>query len=170
MLQELSDKLRKRVKALQNLRLQSDELHDALKGLSETESEAIRSHLPNVVCLNDKLKSLSTGKSIAPGTDNVVTVQELPALEGEILEASIGDRDFLPAWFLELGAKRQAAVGRIRGLKQTILLPNGNVVKPGDGWGTGLPVNRVPILTNHHVIESADFAKKESHYTVQFSG
>lgn len=160
MLQELSDKLQTRIKELQNLRLQRDELHDALKGLSETDAEVVRSHLPNVITLNDRIKSLSMGKNISPGSDNVVTIDELPAIELEMLEASIGSGDFLPAWFLEVGAKRQSAVCRIRA-KQTILLPNGNVVKPGDGWGTGFLLTESLLLTNNHVIESAEFAKKK---------
>jgi endonuclease G len=173
MFDKLSDKLKSTIQGLQDRHLQSDSLNDALQGLSDEEAETVRSYLPNVVRLSDKLKSLSTGKNITPGTDHVVAVKELPPIEQHLLEASIGVPDFLPAWFLELGAKRQASVCRIRA-KQNIVLPSGNVVKSGNGWGTGFMLSESLLLTNHHVIESADFAKKkvlaQFNFQVDFQG
>lgn len=73
-----------------------------------------------------------------------------------ILEATLGDLNFLPSIFLEQGAAAARAVGRI-------VVQHGfdhqGIERP-EGWkGTGFLVAKDLLLTNHHVLNSAEVCK-----------
>jgi endonuclease I/V8-like Glu-specific endopeptidase len=75
--------------------------------------------------------------------------QPMPAPVLNALERIIGTNDFVEASFLEAGARAARAVCRIE-----IAQPNGLVV----GYGTGVLVSPRLVLTNNHVLESAQDA------------
>lgn len=68
---------------------------------------------------------------------------------GVILESVIGTADFLDVRYLDRGAAAARAVGRV-------LI--GGADGDGEGFGTGFMVTPRLLLTNHHVLESAETA------------
>lgn len=70
------------------------------------------------------------------------------------LERVIDESDFLPVWFLEVGARLQRAVGRVFLTKATHGLP------PGAGWGTGFLASPSLFVTNNHVIPTVAFCSR----------
>ncbi len=90
-----------------------------------------------------------------PGPGAPVKVGEgrnVPLSQQGVMERIVDDPDFLPAVFLELGAQRQKAIGRVVLTREYLGL------MPGDGWGTGFLVSPTLALTNNHVIPSREFA------------
>jgi V8-like Glu-specific endopeptidase len=83
------------------------------------------------------------------------------------IERIVGIGDFLPAFYLEQGAERQRAIGRITLTRSSFGLP------PGTGWGTGFLVAPSLLMTNNHVIPSRSFAGRvelQMNYQNDFSG
>jgi len=78
-----------------------------------------------------------------PGTD-----------DADIFERLIDENDLLPAFFLEKGAQVQRAVGRV------VLLEPVSGLPAGSGWGTGSLISPSLFMTNNHVIDDLDFARK----------
>ena len=77
--------------------------------------------------------------------------RESRGTDQSMLEAMVGDPDFLPSIFLERGAAAARAVGRI--VVQSGRDHRGN--DQPEGWkGTGFLVARDLLLTNHHVLNS----------------
>jgi V8-like Glu-specific endopeptidase len=72
---------------------------------------------------------------------------------GPVPERIVGKRDFLPAAFLELGARRARAVCKIdtEGVDHE--------GQPGEWVGTGFLVGKNLLLTNHHVVNSIETAR-----------
>lgn len=69
------------------------------------------------------------------------------------LEVIIGEVNFLPAWFLQVGAQTAAAVCKIEA-------SGANYQGARGSWsGTGFLVTPSILLTNHHVLNSADVAR-----------
>lgn len=75
------------------------------------------------------------------------------------LERIVGNSDFLPAEFLVEAARVQASVCRIV-FKRFYVDEHGYQFPPGAGWGTGFMVSPTMLLTNNHVIPSAEFASR----------
>lgn len=71
---------------------------------------------------------------------------------GTIEELVLGKSNLLPAWFLEVGARRASAVCKIE--------TSGVDYKgrPGSWAGTGFLISPNVLLTNHHVLNSTDTA------------
>ncbi len=72
---------------------------------------------------------------------------------GVVLEAIIGEPNFLEVRYLQAGARAARAVGRV-------------IVRDEDGreaaFGTGSMVSPRLLLTNHHVLEDADVARRSA--------
>lgn len=97
------------------------------------------------------------GPALRPGEDSVVDLDGLSPLE-----RTVGAANFLPACFLEEGARVQRAIGRI------VLTAAHSGLPAGSGWGTGSLVGASLLLTNNHVLPSAAFARATAG-TVQFN-
>ncbi|MCU0507684.1 MAG: trypsin-like peptidase domain-containing protein [Anaerolineae bacterium] len=83
------------------------------------------------------------------------TPRDLFAGEGDVdgLEVVIGEVNFLPAWFLSVGARTAAAVCKIEA-------SGVNYQGVSGSWsGTGFLVSPNILLTNNHVLNSADVAR-----------
>src|SRR5215203_410904 len=70
-----------------------------------------------------------------------------------IFEVQIGESNFLPAYFLEIGAKVSRAICKI----ETFGVDYKN--REGSWMGTGFLVSTNILLTNHHVLNSVDTAR-----------
>ncbi len=133
-----------------------------LTGLSSAESERAISRMPMGQMVQRSVDHFSTkAKAIPVGSQGVTSVEEWPE-EKKSLERIVGPgKEFLPAYFLVEGARRQAAVARIR-------LKNAHLGLPaGSGWGTGFLVSPSLLITNNHVIPDKAFAK--STLKIQFN-
>jgi V8-like Glu-specific endopeptidase len=89
------------------------------------------------------------------------------AFSAETLEIISGEPDFVPAWFLAVGAARAQAV--------CLINASGTNYRGEQGtWsGTGFLVSPNILLTNHHVLNSADVARAavcQFNYQVSESG
>lgn len=69
-------------------------------------------------------------------------------------EAIVDTSNLLPVYFLEEGLRRQRSVARV-----VLTQPHAGLAA-GDGWATGFMVSPNLLLTNNHVINSADFRRK----------
>ncbi|MFC1834028.1 trypsin-like peptidase domain-containing protein [Thermodesulfobacteriota bacterium] len=104
----------------------------------------------------DDLERLATGIGLMQQREaGLVSIdkpkeREMPDLER--LERTIGKPDFLPAWFLQIGAKLARTVCKIqaKGVDYS--------GRPGNWCGTGFMVSPDVMLTNHHVLNSAEVA------------
>lgn len=104
--------------------------------------EEVQAVLPEPkVVTPDGEKRLSTGQG-----------QCVCLTEQARIEAVIGESNFLPAHFLEAGARTQRAVARIALLRPHRQLP------VGSGWGSGFLVSPSLLMTNNHVIADRAFA------------
>ncbi len=133
-----------------------------LTGLSSAEGERAISRMPMGKMVQRSVDHFaSKAKAIAVGSQGVTAVEDWPE-DKKILERIVGPgKEFLPAYFLVEGARRQAAVARIR-------LKNAHLGLPaGSGWGTGFLVSPSLLLTNNHVIPDKAFAK--STLKIQFN-
>jgi endonuclease G len=84
-----------------------------------------------------------------------------------VIERVVGEAEFLPAYFLEQGAERQRAIGRVTLTRETEGLP------PGTGWGTGFMISPTLLMTNNHVIPSRAFARRvelQMNFQIDFNG
>jgi DNA/RNA endonuclease G (NUC1)/V8-like Glu-specific endopeptidase len=75
--------------------------------------------------------------------------------DDELLELTVGKSNILPAWFLDVGPLRSSAVCKIEA--------SGTNYKgeENEDWvGTGFLVSENILLTNHHVINSEEVARK----------
>lgn len=146
---------------LLNLSSRSSVVNTLLSGLTRAEGERALSRIPVGRMVQRTVDDFKTRtKAIAPGSLGVTHVDAWPE-ERKSLERIIDVRNFLPASFLVEGARRQAAVARIRLKKPHNGLP------AGSGWGTGFLLSNSLFLTNNHVIPDRQFAK--SHLRVQFN-
>jgi endonuclease G, mitochondrial len=89
-------------------------------------------------------------KAVADAAEAVAADTEPNERAGIVLERVINSADFLDVRFLEAGVAAARAVCRI-----AIQGPAGPV-----GFGTGSLVSPSLLLTNHHVLESADVARR----------
>lgn len=133
-----------------------------LTGLTSAEGERAISRMPMGQMVQRSVDHFaSKAKALAVGTHGVTSVEDWPE-EKKLLERIVGpNKEFLPAYFLVEGARRQAAVARIRLKKAHGGLP------AGSGWGTGFLVSPSLLLTNNHVIPDKAFAK--SSLRIQFN-
>jgi len=83
-----------------------------------------------------------------------VDLKQIPDSPRADLERIIGENDLIPAWFLERGAQVQRCVARVVLTEPHLGFP------PGTGWATGFMVSPSLFMTNNHVIEDRDFARK----------
>lgn len=127
--------------------------------LPKSEAEGLLSRLPYGRTVHLNVPALKDFVSLKPGQDpKVVKVNELPSASIEAIIHS--NPDFVPAYFLELGAQRQRSVARIR-LKLAHDTETGTI-PAGAGWGTGFLVSDSLLMTNNHVLEDVDFAKNKA--------
>jgi V8-like Glu-specific endopeptidase len=132
-----------------------------LSSLPLAEGERTISRMPIGKMVQRTVDDFATRtKSIAAGSNGVTHVDSWPE-EKKALEKVVEGADFMPAHFLVEGARRQAAVARIRLKKPHKGLP------AGAGWGTGFLLSPSLFLTNNHVIPDKGFAK--SHLRIQFN-
>ncbi|WP_237722499.1 trypsin-like serine peptidase [Singulisphaera acidiphila] len=100
------------------------------------------------------------GQPAQPGTKGLLSLDTPPSQ----LEQLIGPHNnFLPGYFLEVGARMLNPVARVTFVRSHVVtLPDGQstTFAPTDGWGTGFLVSRTLFLTNNHVIPTKEFAKK----------
>jgi len=134
--------------------------HDISAQLPKKEAELMLSRLPVGKAVHLDVPKLPAVTFLSPGDDpKVVRAADLPvrSLERVLLH----DRPhFLPAYFLELGVRRQRAVARIR-LKMPHMTDEGTL-PPGSGWGTGFLISDSLLMTNNHVIQDRAFARDKA--------
>lgn len=90
-----------------------------------------------------------------------------PSTKPTVLERVVARENFLPAWFLEVGAERARAVCKIETSGADF---EGNL---GTWCGTGVMISPDVLLTNHHVLNSVDVARNAEfifNYQVDASG
>jgi endonuclease G len=163
---QLASVVAKRASTLDVKAAASGAIDGLLDGLSDDDAAKVRSFLPIGQTLHRPSKSLPSGPALQPGQDRVVKLDQLAPIEQARFEATVGQADFLPAHFLVAGAERQKSVCRIRA-KASITAGDGSVVAPGSGWGTGFLISPTLLMTNNHVIPTAEFAK--SNIVAQFN-
>ncbi|HET6518464.1 MAG TPA: serine protease [Geminicoccaceae bacterium] len=89
------------------------------------------------------------GPRLRPGTDRCVGLDEVATCD-----RILAPPDILPAHFVEAAAWVQKAVARVVLTEPHAGLP------AGGGWGTGFLVSNSVLLTNHHVVPTAAFARR----------
>ncbi|MGD9649142.1 MAG: hypothetical protein AB7U73_25750, partial [Pirellulales bacterium] len=166
----LSASLEQRYRSLGNRLIQradkridwaAQEVDQLLDGLPAEDAERLRARLPLGSAPRPSEPLPGSAHAVASGSDGVVALDSLPPVErqkrGMVLEHVLGTNDLMPIFYLVLGAVRQAAVCRLRAT-QTFTTAENKVIHPGMGWGTGFLVSPTWLLTNNHVIPSAEFA------------
>jgi endonuclease G len=147
---------------LQDMR---DQLREAAKDFSPEQAYDVFKNLAlgKTNHLSTKAIVQPRGAAVVAGRD-VPTFSEIPKITQDF-ERIVGPRNFLPAAFLEAGAARQRAVGRV--IFKAFHATPGGTFSPGEAWGTGFLVSPSLLMTNNHVIDSPQFAK--SKVRVQFN-
>lgn len=99
----------------------------------------------------DSIRKSANLPSVKEINDAVKMVEDVK--DETIFEVQIGESNFLPACFLELGAKVSRAICKIEA-------EGVNYKGKSGSWeGTGFMVSENILLTNHHVLNSLDVAR-----------
>lgn len=104
-----------------------------------------------------EFSSLAEGRPNMKTSDFDIAGDEVPmpgSGDNDIFERIIDENDLLPVFFLKKGAEVQNAVGRV------VLLEPVSGLPAGSGWGTGSLISHSLFMTNNHVIDGLDFARK----------
>lgn len=148
-----------------------EERDQALAKLPSDKQYAIRRLLP---CgKTDHLKTADIEISgpmatVGPGAPNVKGWSELSEdvkVACKDLERVIGISNRLPIGYLEGGASRQRAVGRV--IFKAKHKTKYKIFNVAEAWGTGFLVSKSLLMTNNHVIPTKSFA--EDKVRIQFN-